>query len=120
MDVTELLDRTLYDEIQRTTFDALVLPGLLKAEIRAEPALRVTDRVLDTVAERSVHFSFAYLKELTLASTMAFIADPRPGAMDEILARTFEVLRSEMDSTNVVLPPRPSGRLIGVRLEPGE
>jgi hypothetical protein len=84
-----------------------------------KPALRVTDRVLDAVAERSVHFSFAYLKELTLASTMAFIADPRPGAMDEILARTFGVLRSEMDNTNVVLPPRPSGRPIGVRLESG-
>jgi ATPase family associated with various cellular activities (AAA) len=122
----EKLDRSILDRPSR--FDRKFhFPMPTPAERRAylaqwnnrlKAALRATDPVLDLVAERSRNFSFAYLKELTLASTMAFIEEPRPGGMDELLPRTFEALRNEMDSTNVVLPPTPSGRVIGVKLGP--
>jgi hypothetical protein len=120
----EKLDRSILDRPSR--FDRKFhFPMPTAADRRAylamwneslKPALRTTDSVLDRVAERSRNFSYAYLKELTLASTMAFMENPRPGGMDQLLSRTLETLRNEMDSTNVVLPPTVSGRPIGVRL----
>jgi SpoVK/Ycf46/Vps4 family AAA+-type ATPase len=120
----EKLDRSILDRPSR--FDRKFhFPLPTAADRRAylavwnrslKPALRATDRVLDRVAERSRNFSYAYLKELTLASMLAFIEDPRPGGMDQLLPRTFEALHNEMNSTNVVLPPAASGRPIGVRL----
>ena len=62
-----------------------------------EPALRLTNAGLAGVASATEGFSFAYLKELALAATMAWMNDPeRP--MDDVMAVHLVGLREQMAS----------------------
>ncbi|MDY3554004.1 ATP-binding protein [Gemmata sp. JC717] len=60
-------------------------------------ALRLTDGGLDAVAGATAGFSFAYLKELALAATMAWVNRPEV-PMDELMAAHVVLLREQMAS----------------------
>lgn len=60
------------------------------------PELRVAEDTLDRVAEQTGGFSFAYLKELVVSSTMRWAQDMKPGAMETILPATTELLRQQI------------------------
>jgi SpoVK/Ycf46/Vps4 family AAA+-type ATPase len=60
------------------------------------PELRVAEETLDRVAEQTGGFSFAYLKELVVSSTMRWVQDMKPGAMETILPATTELLRQQI------------------------
>ncbi|SRR5581483_3867893 len=63
-----------------------------------KPALRLSEAGLGSVSEQTEGFSFAYLKELCLASTMRWLAAAQPGAMDEVMLAQAQVLREQMAS----------------------
>lgn len=64
---------------------------------RLDEALRLTDAGLEAVAGATEGFSFAYLKELALAATMAWMN--RQGVpMDELMAAHVVALREQMAS----------------------
>ena len=92
-----------------------------------KPALQLSEAGLAQAAEQAEGFSFAYLKELCLASTMRWLATQPPGAMDEVLLAQVGVLREQMASIplpgddvpppDTPMPPMPGqfmyGRLLG-------
>lgn len=63
-----------------------------------DEALKLTDEGLNAVAASAEGFSFAYLKELALASTMAWM-NKGDSPMDEIMAAQLVGLREQMAST---------------------
>jgi hypothetical protein len=65
--------------------------------------LRLSEGGLLGAAEATETFSFAYLKELMLAATMAWIATPDASAMDAIVAAQAELLRAQMSTTSAAL-----------------
>lgn len=62
------------------------------------PALALTEEGLRAVSEQSEGFSFAYLKELCLASTMRWLATAQPGTMDAVMLAHVGILREQMVS----------------------
>jgi hypothetical protein len=63
-----------------------------------EPALRLTTQGLDFLAELTGNFSFAYLKELCLASVMAWMNANDGASMDAIAKVQAENLAAQMRS----------------------
>jgi hypothetical protein len=91
-----------------------------------KPALQLSEEGLRTIGEQAEGFSFAYLKELCLASTMRWLVAAQPGAMDEVMLAQVHVLREQMASVPMPgdeppaaegMPPGPGftvyGRLLG-------
>ena len=70
------------------------------------PALRPSEAGVLRAAELTEGFSFAYLKELCLASMMRWIDSAAPGSMDDVLAEQAVALRSQMGG-----PKPPAGDL---------
>jgi hypothetical protein len=68
------------------------------------PALRLTDAGVETAAQTTDGFSFAYLKELFLSALMRWISAPQPGAMDAIIDEQTSVLREHMGVMAEVVP----------------
>lgn len=58
--------------------------------------LRLSELGVCEAAARTDGFSYAYLKELMLSATMAWVAAPRPGAMDAVIVEQAELLRAQM------------------------
>lgn len=76
---------------------------------RLDGALRLTEAGLETVADATAGFSFAYLKELALAAVMAWM-DGRGGPMDEVMLGHVAGLRAQMTSAPPHADPvRPQG-----------
>src|SRR5947209_259268 len=50
-----------------------------------KPALRLPDEAMRQIGELTEGFSFAYLKELFLSSTMRWIAKPEQGTMEQVM-----------------------------------
>ncbi len=63
-----------------------------------KPALNLTEEGIAKVSEQAEGFSFAYLKELCLASTMRWLATPKDGTMDAVMLEQVGVLRDQMAS----------------------
>lgn len=111
----EKLDRSLLDRPSR--FDRkyhFALPGpderrryLERWSASTATELQLTAPAVLALADATHGFSFAYLKELTLASMLAFMDTPVPGTMDETAARVLDALRAEMSSAQKLLPPVP-------------
>jgi ATP-dependent Zn protease len=74
------------------------LAYIARWEESMRPALRLSEAGRTRVAEQTEGFSFAYLKELSLAGMMAWMASPRAGAMDEVMAVQVTALRNQMSS----------------------
>lgn len=62
---------------------------------RLESEMQPTDGGLDYAAGATQGFSFAYLKELTLSATMAWIAEPVAGRMDGVLRSVLVTLKEQ-------------------------
>lgn len=111
----EKLDRSLLDRPSR--FDRkfhFALPAVEERRVYLRrwsealaPELRLTGAGLESLAEGTQAFTFAYLKELTFASMLKFMEAPRPGAMDEVASDVLGTLKSEMSSARKMLPPIP-------------
>lgn len=61
-------------------------------------ALRLSDAGIEALARITYGFSFAYLKELCLAATMAWINAGEGAAMDAIATAQVGILRSQMQA----------------------
>lgn len=98
------LDPALLDRPSR--FDRKVtftLPGkkerrrFIAAMNERRPAdLRLTEADVDEIAKRTKEFSFAYLKELHLSATMAWVGERESCSMGEVTTRLIRTLRSQM------------------------
>ncbi len=71
-----------------------------------EEPLRLTEAGVASVAESTDGFSFAYLKELALASTMAWMNGAGRG-MDATMIAQVAGLREQMASARPAAPPQP-------------
>ena len=69
-----------------------------------DESLRLTDAGVASIAASAEGFSFAYLKELALASTMAWMNRPET-PMDEIMASQVVGLREQMASVRPIPHP---------------
>jgi AAA+ superfamily predicted ATPase len=69
---------------------------------RVAPEMRLDARALDSLADATAGFSFAYLKELFAASLMRFASGRGKGTLAEVAAREAVALRAQMTTTNVV------------------
>jgi hypothetical protein len=78
-----------------------------------EAALQLSSTGMGALVDRTHGFTFAYLKELLLSASLAWVETARPGTMDEIARETAGVLRKEMESAHVVLGPPEGSKPIG-------
>lgn len=60
-----------------------------------EAEMRPTAERLERTAQKTRNFSFAYLKELTISATMAWVRTPRAGAMDAVLEDVVGTLKDQ-------------------------
>lgn len=79
-----------------------------------EPELRLSDGGMQAVAAATDGFSFAYLKELFVSSTMSWINRPEPGTMDAVMTSQVVVLREQMASAIVHDAPQVDPRMGGM------
>ncbi|HEV3167069.1 MAG TPA: ATP-binding protein [Isosphaeraceae bacterium] len=70
--------------------------------------MRLTDAGRARVVELCEGFSFAYLKELFLASTMAWITSAEAGGMDSVMAAQAQALRLQMSTKPTAAEPKPA------------
>ncbi len=89
---------------------------LEKWSSRLEHEMRPSDAAIEAAVVRTHTFSFAYLKELTLSATVAWVGDPVPGGMDEALASVLELLKEQAQRGRAPGTSR-TGRRVGVTPE---
>jgi AAA+ superfamily predicted ATPase len=63
-----------------------------------QPALRLSDPAMVQMVELTEEFSFAYIKELILSSTMCWMTTAEPGEMPAVMAAQAAALREQMSS----------------------
>lgn len=63
-----------------------------------KPAMRLSDAAVNQIAELTEGFSFAYLKELFLSSTIRWMVTMEPGAMEKMIVEQVAGLREQMIS----------------------
>lgn len=100
----ERLDPALLDRPSR--FDRKVTFALPKKKERRrflaalnerrEERLRMSEAEIATVAKRTKGFSFAYLKELHLSATMAWVSESEGASMGDVTTRLAQTLRDQM------------------------
>ena len=115
------LDRSILDRPSR--FDRkfhFPLPAVPERQLfieqwsaQQDPALRLSADGVRALADRTKGFTFAYLKELLLSASLAWVEDARPGAMDEIARGVAVALKREMESAHVEIGPPTEGKAIG-------
>lgn len=113
----ERLDPSIVDRPSR--FDRkyhFALPGAAEREAYVrmwngtlQPELRLSEAGVTAVVERTEEFSYAYLKELFVSSTMRWIdsAASGGGAMDALMAEQADALREQMSSMTEAAEPSP-------------
>jgi hypothetical protein len=79
-------ERQAYLEIWAAGLDSVMRPGAA---------------TLGQVAAQTEGFSFAYLKELLIASTVRWAERQEPGTMDRIMPVELEALRAQMSSVGI-------------------
>ena len=75
------------------------LAYIMRWNATLQPELRISEHCAEAVADGSESFSYAYLKELFLSSTMRWLALPEAGAMDLVIDEQLALLRTQMAST---------------------
>src|SRR5688572_10295726 len=63
-----------------------------------QPELRVSEAVAQKVVRETEGFSFAYLKELSVAAMVQWMSSGGNGPMDEVIIAQTELLRAQMNS----------------------
>lgn len=61
-----------------------------------DPEMRLDAESVRDVADRTSGFSFAYLKELTVSSIMAWVDDPVPGQMGAVMRRVANGMKDQV------------------------
>jgi ATP-dependent 26S proteasome regulatory subunit len=74
---------------------------------RLDPAMRITDEEIETLARETDGFSFAYLKELFLSAMIRWMRTREAGAMISVLVAQLGTLREQMQ-TDPSPTPRPT------------
>lgn len=69
---------------------------LTQANAKRLPAAQVSEADLDLLADITGGFSFAYLQELGLSGLMAWMRDPVPGTIGQVMAGQVDTLRRQM------------------------
>ena len=64
-----------------------------------QPELRVTQNGAEAVVRKTENFSFAYLKELFVASVAQWMSAGGTGSMDEVILAQTALLRGQMNLT---------------------
>jgi AAA+ superfamily predicted ATPase len=103
----ERLDPALIDRPSR--FDRkyhFELPGrperlayILRWNATLQLELRISESCAETVVDGTQGFSYAYLKELFLSSTMRWLALPEAGVMDLVIDEQMALPRVQLTST---------------------
>jgi hypothetical protein len=75
--------------------------------VDADPELQLSKAALATIAAQTDGFSFAYLKELTLSSTMAWMAADGSEPMNVVMRNQTTALRAQMVTTFGPSSPEP-------------
>ncbi|MEO1402589.1 MAG: ATP-binding protein [Cyanobacteria bacterium J06635_1] len=65
---------------------------------KLKPDMQLSPAQLDAIAADADGFSFAYLKELLLSSSMSWVQRRAPGSMAKIMTDQLNKLRSQMES----------------------
>jgi hypothetical protein len=76
------------------------LEYLSRWNVASQEEMRLSDERLQKIGKATAEFSFAYLKELTLSSMMAWIANSESGSMDSIMTKQVMTLRDQMKTSN--------------------
>lgn len=63
---------------------------------KVQPQVRVTETVAANLVRESENFSFAYLKELFVASMVQWVSAGASGSMDEVITAQMELLRTQV------------------------
>ncbi len=77
-------------------------------QVRLDPDMQLTEVGLQSVAEATEGFSFAYLKELLLSAIMHWVNFPTPGTMDTVMRKQCDLLRGQMSSMNLLYEHQPT------------
>jgi hypothetical protein len=77
---------------------------ILKWNERLTPETRLSPAGVESVADHTDGFSFAYLKELFLSSLMAWIGESAHGAMDAVMLAQAESLERQRKSGSAATP----------------
>lgn len=64
--------------------------------------MRLSELGVYEAAIRTEGFSYAYLKELMLSATMAWVSTAQPGAMDAVIVEQVQLLREQMTTASVL------------------
>ena len=67
-----------------------------------QPDMRMSIAVAAGLVDMTDGFSFAYLKELVVASMIQWISSSEPRSMDEMMLAQVKTLRAQMNSKNEV------------------
>ena len=65
---------------------------------KLQPDMQLSPADLDAIAVAAQGFSFAYLKELLLSSSMSWVQQRIPGNMVKVMAEQLKKLRNQMES----------------------
>lgn len=95
LDRPSRFDRKYYFQLPEAA-ERLAYVDKWNNELQAE--LRISTTVARSVVGETEGFSFAYLKELLVASTVQWISEGRRRSMDEIVLAQAAVLREQMKS----------------------
>jgi AAA+ superfamily predicted ATPase len=75
-----------------------------------QPEMRVSDAVTTTVVQKTQGFSFAYLKELLVASMMEWAAGGGSTPMDQVIMTQTNLLLAQMNNKKEQEKPKPQSR----------
>ncbi len=82
-----------------------------------DPETQLSGAALERLADRTGGFTFAYLKELSVSSLMAWADGGGGTSMDLVAERVLRGLRQELESATALVPRISPGRRIGVQME---
>lgn len=65
---------------------------------KLRPEMQISEADIAVIADRSHGFSYAYLKELLLSASMAWVQHRSPGAMAKVMTEQLDKLKRQMES----------------------
>lgn len=95
LDRPSRFDRKYYFQLPA---EAERLAYIAKWNEELQPELRVTQSSAEAVIRQTENFSFAYLKELFVASMAQWMSAGGAGSMDEVILAQVSLLRGQMNS----------------------
>jgi AAA+ superfamily predicted ATPase len=78
-----------------------------------QPEMRMSEVVTNSVVQKTEGFSFAYLKELLVASMMEWVSGGGSTPMDQVIVAQTEFLLAQMNNKKKPEPPKPRSLFSG-------